>query len=400
MINLFSLNKKKRNREKASQTSSLVACNVVGKPVWTPRQYDALAREGYSQNVIVYRAVNLVSRSAASVPWRLHLGNKEIIAHPLLDLLHKPNPLQGGASFIEACLAFKLLSGNSYIEAVCDKGGLPVELYCLRPDRMKIIPGKNGVPKAYQYSVNGQDKIIPVDPINGFSNILHLKMFHPLDDWYGMSPIEAAAHAIDQNNAVSSHNLAILQNGGRPTGALISKSDQPLTQEQIEILREGIQANLSGSHNAGRVLVLEGGLDWKEMGLSPKDLDFINGKAMSAREIVQAFGVPPMLVGVPGDSTFANYKEARLHLWEDTIIPLLDHLCDEFNSWLLPQFSEKLTLSFDLDGIPALANRRETLWKKITESNFLTTNEKRSALGYAPIKGGDTLPQGEKNHAK
>lgn len=377
---------------KASRAGPLIAYNSLGKPVWTPKQYDRLSQEGYAKNVIVFRAVSLIARSAASVPWKLKCGDKDVDQHPVLDLLHHPNPRQGGAAFIEAAVAYKLLAGNSYIEVVKGKSGRPVELYCLRPDRIKVVPGRTGIPSAYEYTVHGRCRSIPVDLYNGESDVLHIKTFHPLNDWYGMSPIEAAATAIDQNNEVASHNLSLLQNGGRPSGALQINSRENLTLDQLENLRSDLRSTYEGSTNAGRLMILDGDFEWKEMGLSPKDLDFISGKNLSAREIAQAFGIPPMLVGVPGDATFANYKEARFHLWEDVIIPLLDHLCDEFNHWLLPKYGQHgLKLSFDMDSIPALAPRRESAWKRIEDASFLTINEKRKALGYEPIEGADTI---------
>ena len=383
--------------KKNSQVGPLIACSTVGQPVWTPRRYDALSEEGYMRNVIVYRCVTLIARSAASVPWQLSNPKKKQIlsTHPLLDLLHHPNPRQGGAGFIESVLSYKLLSGNCYIEAVKNpKTAQPIELYTLRPDRMKIIPGAGGVPIAYEYGVNGQKRRIPVNPVDGSASVLHLKTFHPLNDWYGMSPIEAAASAIDQHNAVSSHNLALLQNGGRPSGALKISPNRGafgINEQQRQQLRENLREAYSGSLNAGRLLILEGDIEWQEMGMKLKDLDFVAGKQMSAREIAQAYGVPSMLVGVPGDSTFSNYREARFHLWEDTILPLLDHLCDEFNHWLTPQFSNQLRLEFNLDSIPAMSLRRENTWKRISQASFLTLNEKRELLGF-PALDKDIMP--------
>jgi HK97 family phage portal protein len=366
-----------------------------GSALGTPRRYDRLSEEGYLKNVIVYRAISLITRGAASVPWQLYNGVQELSKHPLLDLLHHPNPHQGGSAFIETILAYKLLAGNSYIEMVCGKNGAPFELYPLRPDRVHIIPGNNSLPQGYEYRLHDSARYIAANPLTGASTLLHLKMFHPLNDWHGMSPLEAAACALDQHNAVSAHNLHLLQNGGRPSGALKINSRQAnsssLTLEQRDSLRAELRTAYEGSRNAGRVLVFEGDCEWQEMGLSLKDLDFIDGKLLSAREIAQAYGVPPMLVGVPGDATFSNYREARYHLWEDTIIPLLDYLCDEFNHWLVPRFDPRLTLAFKLDGIPALAPRREMTWKRINEATFLTLNEKRDALGYKPMPGGDIL---------
>ncbi|MEN8237494.1 MAG: phage portal protein [Pseudomonadota bacterium] len=381
--------------KKESRVGPLIACNTLGKPVWTPRNYESLSFEGYMKNIIIYRCVTLVSRGAASVPWRLLKRNTQITRHPLLQLLHHPNPRQGGASFIEMVLSHKLLSGNSYIEAVDGARGQPFELYALRPDRVRIVPGSGGVPIGYEYTVNGQSRRIGVDLLNGNSPILHLKTFHPLNDWYGMSPVEAAACAVDQHNAVSNHNLAMLQNGGRPSGALKvysrSGANPPrLTAEQRQNMRDNLREAYQGATNAGKVLLLEGDVEWKEMGHKLKDMDFVAGKLLSAREICQAYGVPPMLVGVPGDATFSNYRESRYHLWEDTVLPLLDHLCDELNHWLLPKFDKDLRLECNVDSIPALAPRRENSWQRIEKSSFLTDEEKRQLLGFPPLAASQT----------
>ncbi len=388
----------KKNRasmvQKQSQVSSVIAYNTLGRPVWTPKRYDTLSEEGYRKNVIVYRSVNLISRGVASVPWRLYNKNRELKDHPLLTLLHAPSPREAGSSFMEAMTSYLLLAGNAYIESILTNDGRVAELHPLRPDRMQIIPGRGGIIAGYDYTVNGQTQRLKTRQKNGFNRILHLKLFNPLNDWYGMSPIEAASCSIDQHNTVASHNLALLQNGGRPSGALVvgqGGDDIPMSEEQRHDLKSTLRHMYEGSQNAGRVLVLEGDFKWQEMGLSPRDLDFVEGKKISAREISQAYGVPPMLVGVPGDATFSNYREARYHLWEDTILPLLDHIIDEFNTWLVPQFGTGLRLGYDIDGIPALAPRREEAWSKFSKAPFLTINEKRQAMGYPPLKGGDVL---------
>ena len=135
--------------QKASATAPLMAYQSIGQPIWTPRRYDCLSEEGYKRNVIVYRAVNLISRGVASVPWRLYQDHHELVTHPLLDLLHAPNPLQAGAAFMENVASYLLLSGNSYIEAMRLGDGGIGELYALRPDRVRVIPGRSGTPQAY-----------------------------------------------------------------------------------------------------------------------------------------------------------------------------------------------------------------------------------------------------------
>ena len=361
-----------------------------------PNRFDRFVEEGYRQNVIAYRCVNVIARALSSVPWLLYqrdpaggaAGEHEIESHPLLELLNCPSPRQAGSSFMEEVVSYLLLSGNSYIEAVLDGEGVPVALFPVRPDRVRVQPGVRGVPASYSVRM-GADKYreFPVDPLTGQSKMLHIKLFHPMNDWYGLSPMEAAAKAIDQHNAVGGHNLALLNNGGRPSGALMIRPNDNglgLTEGQRTSLRGDLKRAYEGSDNAGRVMILEGDFEWKEMGMTPKDLDFVEGKNVSAREICQAFGVPPMLAGVPGDATFANYREARFHLWEDTILPLLEMLVAEFNLWLQPYFGSDLRLGYDLDGIQALAPKREAAWQKIAGADFLTEDEKRQAVGYGP----------------
>ncbi len=396
LAQLFTRKKNNNHQDvKASQVGSMVAYNNVGKAIWTPRNYESLTKHGYNKNVIVYRCVNLIARSAASVPWRLYKGEQELTNHPILDLLHRPAFNQAGSAFMESIFAYLLLAGNSYIE-LSEIASLPKEMYVLRPDRVKIVPSSNGVVSGYEYNVNGRTKLLPANFASGKSRVLHIKLFNPLNDWYGMSPIEAAACSIDQHNAVASHNLSLLQNGGRPSGALIvNKSSgaykESLTKEQLTELRTDLKNIIEGEKNSGRVMILDGDFVWQEMGLSPKDLDFISGKNLSSREISQAFNVPPILIGILGDATFANYKEARLHLWEDNILPLLDLVTDELNAWLAQWFGEDIRLNYDIDSIPALSSKREEAWAKIAKADFLTINEKRKAVGYQPIVGGDSL---------
>ncbi len=393
---MFQLFKKppKKTSKKSSRMSPIVMANNAGRPVWTPRRYDALAEEGYHKNVIVYRCVNVIARAIASVPWLLYErkddgSDHEVYHHPLLDLLTQPSSTQAGSAFVENVVSYLLLSGNAYIEAVMNSVDQPVELYSLRPDRMAVVPGAGGEIEAYEYRVGGQTKRVNV-MLSVPSPILHLKLFHPLNDYYGLSPLEAAASSIDQHNEVGGHNLSLLQNGGRPTGALMIK-EQNLTPDQRESLRDDLHQLYQGGGNAGKIMILEGDFEWKEMGLSPKDLDFIEGKNVSAREISQAFGVPSILVGIMGDATYANYKEARLHLWEDTVLPLLEFIAGELGGWLCQWFGKDLKLGYDTDAIPALAHKREAHWEKIVKASFLTINEKRQEVGYPPLDGGDRL---------
>ena len=383
---------------KASATGPLIVLETLGRPVWTPRDYEAFAREGFMQNAIVYRAVRMISEAAASVPLLLYEGDAEIEQHPLLDLLARPSIDHTSADFLESWYGYLLVSGNGYVEAVAVDGKLR-ELYALRPDRMKVVPGGEGWPEAYEYTCAGRTVRFDGEPVDGVRPILHVRLFHPANDHYGMSPVEAAAQAIDIHNTAGRWNKALLDNAARPSGALVyGGADGRMTPEQFERLKAELEDGFQGPRRAGRPLLLEGGLDWKPLSLSPKDMDFIEARNGAAREIALAFGVPPMLLGIPGDNTYSNYQEAQRAFWRGTVLPLVVRTAKAMSSWLAPAWDtarpsvpamegeRRLELRPDLDQIEALTSEREALWARIERVSFLTQNEKRAAVGYAPLE--------------
>jgi len=384
---------------KASKTAKLVAFASGGQPVWTPRDFTALAREGFAKNPIVYRSVRMIAEAAASVPLFLFNGEREVDEHPLIELIARPNPMQTGADLLEAWYGHLLVAGNAYLEAVSVDGS-PRELHALRPDRMKLVPGPDGWPEAYDYTVAGQTVRFEQEGTGRVRPILHLALFHPLNDHYGMSPLEPAAIGIDLHNAAGAWNKALLDNSACPSGALVyTAKDGQLTPEQYERLKEELEASFHGAKNAGRPLLLEGGLDWKGIAFSPKEMDFIAAKHVAAREIALALGVPPMLLGIPGDNTYANYAEANRSFWRQTVLPLVNRTAKALSAWLAPAFADAgdfarapaLVLKPDLDQVEALSGEREALWARVGASEFLTLNEKRAAVGYGAIDGVDAL---------
>jgi HK97 family phage portal protein len=362
----------------ATKASPAFALYGEGRAVWTARDYAALAREGFQRNAVVHRAVRLVAEAAASLPLTLAGADD---AHPLSALLARPNPREGGMRFLDGVYGHLLVSGNAYIETV-EIDGTPRELFSLRPDRMRVVAGADGWPVAYEYAVAGRrvryEQAGPVPPI------LHLTLFNPLDDHYGLSPMEAAAVPLDIHNAAGAWNKALLDNAARPSGALVfaPATGAALSDTQFTRLKAELETSYQGSANAGRPLLLDGGLDWRPLSLSPKEMDFVEAKAAAAREIALAFGVPPLLLGLPGDNTHANYAEANRAFYRQTVIPLVRRTADSLARWLEPAFGPA-RLEPDLDAVEALAGERESLWRRVQAADFLSTDEKREAVGYA-----------------
>ena len=382
-------------------TGNMVGYFGVGTSKSRNYKYEELAEEGYMKNSIVYRCVNEISKGASSVPYMVKSGEQVLESHPLLSLLSRPNPLQSHSEFFNSIFGFLLLSGNAYILKVGSELGAPKELHLLRPDRMVIKGGSRPIPDRYEYVINGRiQATYEVDDSSGYSEVKHIKLWNPLDDFYGLSPMSAAAIEVDQHNMAGKHNINLLSNGARPSGAVVFKPQDDsgisvnLSESQRQQLLTDLNNRFSGTANAGRPMLLEGDFDWKEMGLSPKDMDFINLKHMAATDIAMCFGVPSQLVGVPDAQTYANVAEARLALYEETIIPHLRKIESDLNEWLVPMFGESLNFCFDIDKIPALAERTKRTYENITSAvreGIMTRNEAREHIGLSPIDGADEL---------
>ena len=391
--------------QKASRAAPLIAFEHLRRPVWRLRDYAAYANEGFMQNAIVYRCVRMVGECAGHVPLLVYDGDQELEDHPLRSLVRRPNRHESWPDFVQRLVGYLLVSGNAYVEAVAAEASSEEpasgirELHLLRPDRVNIVPGPDGWPEAFDYSLSGRTVRIGGEVVDGVRSVLHTKLFHPTDDHYGLSPLEAAAGAIDLHNTASRWNKALLDNSARPSGAIVyTARDGNLTGEQVERLKLELEAGFQGAANAGRPLLLEGGLDWKAMSLSPKDMDFIEARNVAAREIALALGVPPMLLGIPGDNTYSNLAEAQRTFWRSTVLPLVERIAAELSLWLSPAYapdamwasrSANVRLVPDLDNLPALATEREALWSSLEATSFLTTDEKRAIAGFSPAPHSD-----------
>ncbi|HEX6940989.1 MAG TPA: phage portal protein, partial [Longimicrobiales bacterium] len=378
-------------RKASASGRAVAALYDVGQPAWTPRDYEHLAREGFMSAVWAFACVREIVTALKVVPVyarRVASENPERVpdTHPLARLIRRPNPLQAWPSYAERLAAHLLLSGNAYAEGVPNAVGRPVELYALRPDRVRVVPGRDGHPVRYVYAAGGTEVTYRPELIR------HLRTFHPTDDLYGFAPLEAAARAVDFHAAGMAHNTALLQNGARPSGAL--STDRTLTDAEHTRLRREIDRLLDPLDRKGRPLLLEAGLQWVEMGLSPKDIDFHKGSEDAARQIHAAFGVHPVLTGLQA-GTYENQAEALRSLYTRVVLPLLAHILTELGAWLAPQFGdEALELYADADAVDALSEDREAVWRRASRAyvaGLVTLNEARREMGYEARPDGEEL---------
>lgn len=311
------------------------------------RSYHAQFDEVYRRNPVGQRSVRLVAGMLGSLT---------------IDGDERAVELVSADGLLEAIAANLLLHGNAYAQLIADSRDIPVELCLLRPERVSVISDDRGWPVAYLYRAGGQAvRIERVDALER-RQVAHLKALHPRDDHYGMGCIEAAIPAASVHNRASRWNKALLDNAARPSGALSYEppDGSVLSADQFKRLKEELSTEFSGSGNAGRPLLLEGGLKWQALSLTPADMDFVALKEGAARDIALAFGVPPVLVGLPGDATYANAREAGRALYRQTILPMagriLSALSTMLGDWLGP-----VTLAVDTDQISELAEDRSKL---------------------------------------
>lgn len=358
--------------------SRMIALSQLPNAVWGRSDAGALMRDGFVGNAVAYRCVRMIAEAAASIP--LACGDDDVAR-----LLREPSPEEAGRALLERLYADLQITGNAWAEAVTlDGDDVPRGVFGLRADCVRVLQDARGLVSGYAVRAVKGERVIGREA-DGWSPVLHLKLYHPSDPHYGLSPLAAARKALDLHNGAAGWAKALIDNAARPSGALIyGKDGARMTDEQFERLKGELGDQHTGAANAGRPLLLEGGLEWKPMSLSPAEMDFQATRYAAAREIALAFGVPPMLLGIPGDNTYATYKEANSAFWRMTVLPLVVKTAEALSVWLSGRFDE-VCIAPDLEAVPAFAAEREALWARVSAAEFLSDAEKREMLGLSVV---------------
>jgi HK97 family phage portal protein len=334
------------------------------------RSYEAQFDEVYRNNPVGQRAVRLLSGLLGSLTVYSAKGNEA--AAGLIT-----------AELIEGMGAALLLFGYAYVQLLTDGVERPAELVLLRSERVSVETDSSGWPIAYKYRAGGKTARFARKDGLDRALVAHVRSLNPRDDHYGMGCLDAAIAAASVHNRASRWNKGLLDNAARPSGALTYApgDGSSLSGEQFDRLQQELATQFSGSGNAGRPLLLEGGLSWQAMSMTPADMDFVALKEGAARDIALAFGVPPVLVGLPGDATYANAREAGRALYRQTVLPLAGSIVRELSA-MLSDWLGPVRIEIDSDAISELAEDRARLWEQATSADFISRDEKRELLGY------------------
>lgn len=371
----------------ALQGYSLLFGNRMSGMFGSLRYSDAV-KEGYKSLVWIYRCIKKRGESVGMVPWRAYEKgtNRPLPDHPLEKLIRFPNPYSDCKDFFESLVTFLDLAGNCYVEVVYVRD-IPRHLYLLRPDWMKPIPHETTFISGYEMKVDNRAPI-QFDP----HEVIHFKYLDPMNQYVGMSPLTAASRTIATENAIISWNKGILDNNAMP-GGILKVPSQTLLPEDRASLQEEIEEGFSG-YNRSRPMILWGGMDWQQLGLSQKDLDFLQQRNLNKYEICALYGTPPAVVGANEDPTYSNHETSRLSYWEDTIIPILEWIQNRFNYRLSPFFGENVELRYDLSEVPAMQHsflkKLEMAGKLVSMHVPFNRVNERLNLGFDSLPWGDT----------
>jgi len=369
--------------------------------VWTPTDYENLAKAGYEQNPTVRGCVDTISQAVSEISWVLYKNksnkNKEpeiIEEHALLDRLDNPNEMQSGAEFRAELVKNFLLAGNNYIlklgPLTGENRGKPLQLINLKPHRVKIVKSDNPIEpiKGYEYKVTGRDP-----QFYKKEDILHIKDYHPTNDYYGLSRLQVCARSVDISNMIDEWHNRLLKNDCRPPGVWNFKGGK-LSDEQQKELEKKIEEKFQGYKNAGKPPVLGGGeCEWIDHNIKPRDMDHKDTFIIAMRQICAIFNVPPELLWDEAQKTYSNYREARKALYMETVLPFMNLFRDALNRWLIPMFDDgdRLYLDYDRDSIEALQENRAEKYSYLKTADWLKDNEKRAATGYDETPEGDSI---------
>ena len=386
----------------------------------------------YTSIAPLYTAVSRIANAVASLP--LTLVNTETNEaepnHPAFKKLCNPNPYgqKTRFEFIRDAITWKLLTGNTYYLTTGLTSRPPIELYLLNPssvltearndasgspDTITYNPSQAPTPSGNANSLNNQRTALTqpltftkrkaTDPQfydqTNTRSLYHVHTFNPdygSGDFEGVSELSSLFYEVSHWMQASQHNIALLANGARPSGAFVlkAKDGQPamLSQEQFDRLQSQIKKNYQGSGNAGRPLILEGGLEWSEMQMTPKDLDFDTLKNRAEEGIYKVMGIPIQLI-MADSVTANNLSNFRLEFYENRILPLADELCHHINRFFLSRYPspEKYEFQVNRDEIDVLIPRRVERRDAIERSLIMTLDEKRKIFKLPNIKYGNKV---------
>ena len=405
------------NSQQTNESYNRFIYNFLGNNTISNNEYnDDYIEKGYAYNPTIYSLIQLISKSAVTVPYSIYkkvddgamkeykaltsnnLNEESVLKAKLLrkhtleevehsalgKLLERPNPAQSWAVFLEEMIGFGKLTGNRYIYGISPENGenknIYYQLYNL-PAHLIEIKSEGIFKPVSKYTMMYNDNKYDLTA----EEVLHIADFNP--DYssngshlYGQSPIQAGMRVLTTSNEAVETNLKFLHN--QSARGMLTPDDDQLTPTQAQQMKDAFRRNFQGSKSANDVMITGKKFSWINFGLSTSDLQLLESYNATVKDLCNIYGVPVQLLNNTESTTYDNYRTARKVLFTNAVIPELNKIRDEFNRWLVPLFGEDLYFDFDYSAVPELMPEQEKLVDTLSKSYWLTANEKRQAQGY------------------
>lgn len=325
----------------------------------------------------------------------------------ILNILKNPNREKTWIEFVESVVPSYEVTGDIFIMVTSlNETNKPLEMYYINPDSLTSVESTTGNVYCWQLDNNQwNEKFFYVeDSRNGISSyftqdgtkeLWQIKEFNPNEcrgDFFGLSPLNAIFEEIEQYEYSNTHNKSVLKNGATPSGVMVVDKEFHLGDDQYERMKAQIQSKYSGASNAGNILILEGGKDFKQLSMNNKDMDFLNLLKFVREQIYITKGIPLPMVTAES-MTMNNFEESKYMMFDTDILPFADKLYLELTNLLVRRYdlSGRFSIAYNPELVPALQAKRTAEIKNKIDSKVITTNESRALLGYEDIDGGDTV---------
>ena len=367
---------------------------------------------GYNTNPYVYSVVNRLAMLMASIPIKVQkvvnekshykykslppeerLSTKALKLkeqsyedapdHRLQHLLDNPNKQDGASEFRYNYFINKLVTGNAFIEAIKPtQSRPPIEIWNLPPLSISLNESNNFYDKIIELYFNWGTTSKTIEK----GLFMHSKYYNPDGSVWGLSPLSAARRAVKMINDGEDWNVALIQNGAKPEYVIVVP--QGTGPEQRNNIKKDWMDRYAGKNNIGKEpFVAEGDfMKFEQLGYNVKDMDWANSNLTSMRKVYDVYGVSSESFNDPETKTMSNKREAIRALYTDRVLPEYETFVDELIRWLVPMYGDdSITLTMDLSGVDALNEEKDKVATRMSNSEWLTFNEKRQEMGFERI---------------
>jgi len=344
-------------RQKVALPDEYITMATNGYATPPPVNYENFAKEGYEKNEIVYACIREIATSASEAPTVAVINGTDPPEYdyesPMLSMFKTAYKTE--YEFVESIVTFLQISGNAYLYK--ERSGLGLSgLYCLRPDRIKIVPNKG-----YEYDIDGRVYNIPTE------DICHIKFPNPANDHYGLSPLQVLARTINLDSDATDFTRTFYRNAGVPSGLLKMKR-KIANKEEAGRIRTAWRSQFQGIRNWHRIAILDDDASYEAMASPLNQMEIPAIRNMTESRICAVLGVPPILVGVNvglENSTYSNYSQAKESFWEETLMPMYRRIQDSFNKIREEEFPTLAqTIAFDFSNVRALEQDETEIWNR------------------------------------